>query len=110
MARPVLLVILLFVIVFTSQLDWNPQIVNEAEATPTLAQKQHHVTKRQEDIKEKIILSQEKNIHKLQKLVRSLEEQLLECRGRNGAVNDTLSSLTDILNDLEQKQILEDQS
>ncbi|KAK2981466.1 hypothetical protein RJ640_014127 [Escallonia rubra] len=54
MARPVLLVVLLFVIVFTSQLDWNPQIVNEAEATPTLAQKQHHVTKRQEDIKEKV--------------------------------------------------------
>ena len=42
-----------------------------------------------------IILKQERTIHRLNELVRSLEQRLLQCEGRNGTANDSVSPLTE---------------
>ncbi|XP_010246325.1 PREDICTED: uncharacterized protein LOC104589636 isoform X2 [Nelumbo nucifera] len=55
-----------------------------------------------------IILSQEKNIQRLNELVRSLREQLLQCRGNNDTINNSLTPLTENVNELERQHILED--
>ena len=55
-----------------------------------------------------IILSQEKNIQKLNELVRSLREQLLQCRGENDVDNGTTTPLAEILTELERHPLLED--
>ncbi|KAI3706545.1 hypothetical protein L6452_24359 [Arctium lappa] len=108
MSRPLLLVTLLLLMVLTSQLDWNQKIVNEVEArSSALSRKQQYVLEREESVKEKIILSQEKHIQKLKILVQSLQEQLLLCRGKDEFVNDTTGSLTELLNELKQHQIME---
>lgn len=54
-----------------------------------------------------IILSQEKSIQKLNELVRSLREQLSECRS-NGSASSSLSNLTESIIELERQQFLED--
>ncbi|KAI3683682.1 hypothetical protein L1987_84194 [Smallanthus sonchifolius] len=104
MSRPVVLVSLLLLMVFTSQFEWNQLIVNEVEARP-LALSQ--ILEKEESVKEKIILSQEKQIQKLKTLVQSLQEQLLVCKGKDDFVNDTTGSLTEILNELNHHQIME---
>ncbi|GMN39509.1 hypothetical protein TIFTF001_008728 [Ficus carica] len=86
MSRPWVLVCLLLVIVFTSQFEWKQQYGNEIE----------------------IILSQEKNIQKLNELVRSLRQQLLQCRGENEVDNGTSTPLTELLTELEKPPLLED--
>ena len=53
-----------------------------------------------------IILSQEKNIQRLNELVRSLREQLQQCRGNNEA-NSTVHPLTEHVIGLERQQLLE---
>ena len=53
-----------------------------------------------------IILSQKKSIEKLNELVRILQEQLLQCKEKTEAVN-SIASLTDLLNELEQQEILD---
>jgi len=55
-----------------------------------------------------IILSQEKNIQRLNELVRSLREQLLQCRGIYDTRNGTVTPLTENVYELERQQILED--
>lgn len=56
-----------------------------------------------------IILSQEKTIQKLNDLVRSLREQLLDCRSTNASTNSTLTRLAENIIELErQQQIVED--
>ncbi|KAL5152011.1 NAC domain-containing protein 40 [Glycine soja] len=55
-----------------------------------------------------IILVQEKNIRRLNELVRHLQEQLQQCRGRNGTINGTVSPLAERILELERQQILED--
>ncbi|KAI3826296.1 hypothetical protein L1987_00342 [Smallanthus sonchifolius] len=108
MSRPVLLVSLLLLMVFTSQFEWNQLIVNEVEARPlALSQKEQYILEKEESVKEKIILSQEKQIQKLKTLVQSLQEQLLVCKGKDDFVNDTTGSLTEILNELNHHQIME---
>lgn len=108
MSRPMLLVSLLLILIITSQFEWKQQLVSEIDATPTISHKQQQLSKREEAVKEKIILSQEKNIQRLNELVRSLRKQLLQCRVNNETVNDTISSLTDNVIELERQQILED--
>ncbi|XP_065856772.1 uncharacterized protein [Euphorbia lathyris] len=110
MSRPWVLVFLLLLIVFTSQFEWKQQFGNEIEASPGISRKEQFVSKREEAIKEKIILSQEKNIQKLNELVRSLREQLLQCRSENDGANGTSIPLTETehLHELELQQILED--
>lgn len=108
MSRPLLLVSLLLLMVFTSQFEWNQHIVNEVEARPlALSQKQQYILEREESVKEKIILSQEKHIQKLKTLVQNLQEQLLACRRKDEYVNDTTGSLTELLNGLNHQQIME---
>ncbi|KAJ6425619.1 hypothetical protein OIU84_026234 [Salix udensis] len=56
MARPWVLVCLLLLIVFTSQLEWKQQLGNEIEASPNVSQKdkqQQHSSNREEFVKEK---------------------------------------------------------
>lgn len=55
-----------------------------------------------------IILSQEKNIQKLNELVRSLREQLQQCKGEHEMVNATATPLTELLTELERQPLLED--
>ncbi|CAL5357213.1 unnamed protein product [Camellia sinensis] len=108
MSRPMLLVFLLIILIITSQFEWKQQLVSDIEANPNVSQKQQQISKREEAVKEKIILSQEKNIQRLNELVRSLREQLLQCRSNNDKLNGTVSSLTESVIDLERQQILED--
>ncbi|XP_071690468.1 uncharacterized protein [Rutidosis leptorrhynchoides] len=108
MSRPILLVSLLLFLVFTSQFEWNQHIVNEVEARPLdVSQKQHYLLDKEESVKEKIILSQEKHIQKLKSLVQSLQEQLMACKGKDEVVNDTTGSLTEQLNEINHHQIME---
>ncbi|KAA8518516.1 hypothetical protein F0562_015990 [Nyssa sinensis] len=44
-----------------------------------------------------IIPFQEKNVQELNELMRSLSEQLLQCRGKNQAVNDMAAPFTELL-------------
>ncbi|KAI4334196.1 hypothetical protein L6164_018915 [Bauhinia variegata] len=108
MSRPMLLVFLLLILIITSQFEWRQQLVVDVDSNPGISQKQHQISKREETIKEKIILVQEKNIRRLNELVRHLQEQLHQCRGNNGTVNGTVSSLAERILELEREQILED--
>ncbi|EEF32222.1 uncharacterized protein LOC8271119 [Ricinus communis] len=111
MSRPWVLVFMVMLIVFTSQFEWKQQFGTEIEATPTTISRtdQFH-SRREETVKEKIILSQEKNIQKLNELVRSLQEQLIQCRSENYVANGTAMPVNEAehLNELEQQPILED--
>ncbi|KAA3472016.1 hyaluronan mediated motility receptor-related family protein [Gossypium australe] len=80
MSRPWLLVFIVFIVMLTSQLEWKQQFGEEIEPTSTVSLKDQSLPKRQEYVKEKIILSQEKNIQKLNEQVRNLREQLLWCK------------------------------
>ncbi|EYU28528.1 hypothetical protein MIMGU_mgv1a016746mg [Erythranthe guttata] len=108
MSRPTLLVFLLLVLIITSQFEWRQQLVSDAETTHTQSQKQLQISLREESVKEKIILSQEKKLQTLNELVQSLKEQLQQCRSNNETSNSTLSSMTGKIIELEQLQILED--
>ncbi|KAK3205642.1 hypothetical protein Dsin_019688 [Dipteronia sinensis] len=102
MSRPLLLVFLLIILIITSQFEWRQPLIAELEAAPTVNQRQNHISKREEGVKEKIILSQEKNIHRLNELVRSLQQQLLQCRGNNETTNGTVSRMTEHVIELER--------
>ncbi|XP_018506517.1 uncharacterized protein LOC103961690 isoform X2 [Pyrus x bretschneideri] len=106
MSRPWLLVCLLLLIVFTSQFEWK-QYGND-DPSPSTSKKHKSISEREENVKEKIILSQEKSIQKLNELVRSLREQLLQCRGENEIVNGISAPLTELLSELERHPLLED--
>ncbi|VVA33872.1 PREDICTED: NAC domain-containing [Prunus dulcis] len=108
MSRPVLLVFLLIVLIITSQFEWRQPLVVDLDATPSISQKQNQISNREEAVKEKIILLQEKNIQRLNELVRSLREQLVQCRSKTQTTNHTVSFLTERVTELEQHQILED--
>ncbi|KAF8397952.1 hypothetical protein HHK36_016878 [Tetracentron sinense] len=108
MSRPMLLAFLLMILIITSQFEWKQQLVNELEASPSISQKQLHISNREEAVKEKIILSQEKNIQRLNDLLRSLREQLLQCRSNDETINGTATPLTENINEFERQQILQD--
>ncbi|XP_042518840.1 uncharacterized protein LOC122092674 [Macadamia integrifolia] len=107
MSRPMVLVFLLVILIITSQFEWKQQLVNELDASPSISQKQLQTSKREEIVKEKIILSQEKNIQRLNELVRTLREQLQQCRCNNDTINSTVT-LNENLNELERQHMLED--
>ncbi|KAJ4821942.1 hypothetical protein Tsubulata_036034 [Turnera subulata] len=115
MSRPMLLVCLLLVLIITSQFEWRQQLVNDIDPTPGVSHKQQQISKREEAVKEKIIhdllqiiLSQEKNIHKLNELIQSLRQQLSQCRCHNETANGTASSWTEHAIELERQQIVKD--
>ncbi|GAV86044.1 hypothetical protein CFOL_v3_29478 [Cephalotus follicularis] len=108
MSRPMLLAFLLIVLIITSQFEWRQQLVVDNDTTPNITQQKNQILKREEVVKEKIILSQEKNIQRLNELVRSLQQQLLQCRGNNESRNGTARHLSEHVNELKRQQILED--
>ncbi|KAK7261189.1 hypothetical protein RIF29_27494 [Crotalaria pallida] len=108
MSRPMLLVFLLIILIITSQFEWKQQLVPDVDSNPGISQKQHQITKGEDTVKEKIILVQEKNIRRLNELVRHLQEQLQQCRLSNETTNGTVSPLAERILELEQQQILED--
>ncbi|XWS73857.1 hypothetical protein CRYUN_Cryun02cG0165300 [Craigia yunnanensis] len=101
MSRPMLLVFLLLILIITSQFEWRQQLVVDIDTTPSITQKQQQISRKEEAVKEKIILSQEKNIQRLNELVRSLQQQLLQCKGNNKTTNGTVSHLTEHVIELE---------
>ncbi|KAB1227158.1 hypothetical protein CJ030_MR1G027723 [Morella rubra] len=106
MSRPMLLVFLLLILIITSQFEWKQQLVIDLDSAPNISQKQFQISKREEAVKEKIILSQEKSIHRLNELVRNLRAQLQQCRDNNGTTDGNLSPLTEHVIELERQQIL----
>ncbi|KAJ6804200.1 uncharacterized protein M6B38_263640 [Iris pallida] len=108
MSKPMVLVFLLVILIITSQFEWKQQLVNDMEGNPSISQKQQHFSSREEVIKEKIILSQEKNIQKLNELVQTLQQHLLQCQGSNGPTDITGNSSTADRNEIKRQQILED--
>lgn len=56
MSRPMLLVFLLIVLIITSQFEWKQQLVSDIDATPAISQKQQQIMKREEVVKEKVII------------------------------------------------------
>ncbi|KAG8387455.1 hypothetical protein BUALT_Bualt02G0023100 [Buddleja alternifolia] len=92
MSRPMLLVFLLIILIITSQFEWRQPLVNDIDTASREAQKQQQISQREENVKEKIILSQEKNIQRLNELIRSLRGQLQHCRNNNETFNGTFSS------------------
>ncbi|CAA7039354.1 unnamed protein product [Microthlaspi erraticum] len=108
MSRPIMLVFLLIILIVTSQFEWRQPLL-ELDAAPSLSEKQHQITKREDAVKEKIILSQERHIQRLNDLVRSLRMELLQCKGENETRNATEASHLDKqFIELERKHILED--
>ncbi|KAF9684676.1 hypothetical protein SADUNF_Sadunf04G0143400 [Salix dunnii] len=108
MSRPMLLVFLLLILIITSQFEWRQPLVNDLDLKPAVNPKQLQISKWEEGVKEKIILSQEKNIHRLNELVRSLKQQLLQCKCTNDPRSGTSAPLTERIIELERQQILED--
>lgn len=103
-----LLVFLLLILIITSQFEWKQQLVIDLDAAPSISQKQQQMSKREEAVKEKIILSQEKNIQRLNEMVRSLKEQLVQCRGYNETRGNVVTPMTENVIELERQQSLED--
>ncbi|KAL2507424.1 Secoisolariciresinol dehydrogenase [Forsythia ovata] len=108
MSRGMLLIVLMLILIITSQIEWRQQLGIDSDTSSRESQKQPQFSKREEVVKEKIILTQEKNIQRLNELVRSLKEQLQLCQCNNETINGTVSSLTENIIELEQQQILED--
>ncbi|KAF8693322.1 hypothetical protein HU200_038711 [Digitaria exilis] len=104
-SRPIVLVFLLVVLIITSQFEWKQQLVNELEST---ARSQKHISSREELIKDKIILSQEKMIQKLNDFIQNLQQQLLQCRGNNKTVHSSGASLTSYISDIRRQQMMDD--
>ncbi|CAH2072185.1 unnamed protein product [Thlaspi arvense] len=109
MSRPVMLVFLLVILIVTSQFEWRQPLV-ELDAAPSLNQKHQQIAKKEEAVKEKIILSQERHIQRLNDLVRSLQMQLLRCKlGENVTRNATETfHLNKQFIELERKNIVQD--
>ncbi|KAK1311161.1 hypothetical protein QJS10_CPA08g01427 [Acorus calamus] len=115
MSRPMVLVFLLVLLIVTSQFEWKQPLVNEMDPGPRgLSVKQQRILKKEEVVKEKIILSQERTIHMLNELVQTLQQQLLQCQSNNSNNNNITTnapkgdSLAVNINKLDRQQILED--
>nr|CAB3456217.1 unnamed protein product [Digitaria exilis] len=113
--RPVVLVLLLLVLVITSQFEWKQQIGEAADADPASAHRRQQLLAREHAVKEKlycrlqIILSQEKNIQQLNQLIESLQRQLLHCRGSNNTVHTTTIPATEV-SEAEEHETIEDEN
>ncbi|MBA0716775.1 hypothetical protein Golax_015580 [Gossypium laxum] len=124
MSRPWLLVFVVFIVMLTSQFEWKQQFGEEIEPTSTVSLKDQSLSKRQEYVKEKvspfpqfsdilstlsqIILSQERNIQKLNEQVRNLREQLLWCKAEAEISNASAFALSEHLSEIEQQPMLDD--
>ncbi|GLJ21748.1 hypothetical protein SUGI_0405740 [Cryptomeria japonica] len=75
--------LVLMILILTSQSEWKQQLKNEIEPTAPFPKKQHQISNKHERIKEQIILSQEKKIHLLNELVKTLQQQVTQCKNSN---------------------------
>ncbi|KAF8090100.1 hypothetical protein N665_0487s0020 [Sinapis alba] len=107
MSKPIRLVCLLVILIVTSQFEWRQPLV-DLDAPTTISLKQQQISDREEAVKDKIIISQERHIQNLNELVRSLQLQLLQCKGDNGTKNatKTFHSNKQFI-EVERKQILQ---
>ncbi|XP_050941087.1 uncharacterized protein LOC127149484 [Cucumis melo] len=106
MSRSMLLVFLFVILIITSQFEWRQQLVPEVDTTVNSQKQQQQISTREEAVKEKILLSQERNIQRLNEVVRSLRQQLQQCRGRN--ITNGTALLTGHILELERLHVLED--
>lgn len=104
-----MLVFLLLVLVITSQFEWKQQIGEAADADPAAARRRQQLHAREDAVKEKIILSQEKNIQQLNQLIESLQRQLLHCRGSNNTVHAAAAVATEA-SEVEGHEVIEDEN
>ncbi|CAN6203530.1 unnamed protein product [Urochloa humidicola] len=107
--RPVVLVLLLLVLIITSQFEWKQQIGDAADADPAAVRRRQQLLAREDAVKEKIILSQEKNIQQLNQLIESLQRQLLHCRGSNNTVHTTTVPATEV-GEVEEHETIDDEN
>ncbi|VAH45967.1 hypothetical protein VPH35_028749 [Triticum aestivum] len=105
--RPVVLVCLLIVLIITSQFEWKQQIEDAADADPVTARRRQQVLAKEDAVKEKILLSQEKNIQQLNELIESLQRQLLHCRGSNKTIHTTTIAATEA-SEVDGHEIIDD--
>uniref|UniRef100_A0A1J3DGJ5 Uncharacterized protein n=1 Tax=Noccaea caerulescens TaxID=107243 RepID=A0A1J3DGJ5_NOCCA len=99
MTRSWVLLFVLMFIVLTWQLECKEQLESEVESSSRpliLSDKEQHVPQGKESVHEKKILSQEKNIQKLNELVEDLRRQLMQCRNENQV------ELTELVTELDQ--------
>ncbi|CAN6213658.1 unnamed protein product, partial [Urochloa humidicola] len=108
--RPVVLVLLLLVLIITSQFEWKQQIGDAADADPAAARRRQQLLAREDAVKEKIILSQEKNIQQLNQLIESLQRQLLHCRGSNNTVHTTTVPAATEVGEVEEHETIDDEN
>ncbi|EFJ17261.1 hypothetical protein SELMODRAFT_179093 [Selaginella moellendorffii] len=86
MSRPMVLALVLLFLIFSSQTEWLQQVKIEPEAEPpprALHASSHQVNEQkagQTSLSSQIIFLQEKQIHTLTQLVRSLRNQLSLCQ------------------------------
>ncbi|KAI4370159.1 hypothetical protein MLD38_018535 [Melastoma candidum] len=106
MSRPWVLVFLFLMIMFTSQFEWKQQFGSEVDPKPSSSSREQ-IDHREEVVKEKIILSQERNIQKLEKIIRTLRQQLQICRGDDMNAT-TRMPLDKILTEMHRTASLED--
>ncbi|KAJ3675123.1 hypothetical protein LUZ60_004165 [Juncus effusus] len=105
MHKPVLLLCLFVVLMITSQFEWKSQLVTELEASSDISLKKQHSLTGEELVKEKIILSQEKTIQRLNEFIQSLQQQLILCRGNDNVTNGSTSNFFD---EFQRQQMMED--
>ncbi|RCV06680.1 hypothetical protein SEVIR_1G185500v4 [Setaria viridis] len=104
-SRPVVLVFLLVILIVTSQFEWKQQLVNELEST---TRNHQHISSREELVKDKIILSQEKMIQKLNDFIQNLQQQLVQCRENNKTIHSSGTSLTSYISEIQRHQMMDD--
>ncbi|KAG8070919.1 hypothetical protein GUJ93_ZPchr0006g46139 [Zizania palustris] len=92
-------------IIVKSQFEWKQQLVNELEST---SHKQKHISSRGELVKDKIILSQEKMIQRLNEYIQNLQQQLLQCCGNIMMVNSSGSSLISYISEIQRQKMMDD--
>lgn len=102
-----MLVCLLIVLIITSQFEWKQQIEDAADADPATARRRQQVLAKEDAVKEKILLSQEKNIQQLNELIESLQRQLLHCRGSNNTIHATTIAATEV-SEVDGHEIIDD--
>ncbi|XP_022153051.1 uncharacterized protein LOC111020647 [Momordica charantia] len=104
MSRSMLLVFLFVILIITSQFEWRQQLVPEVE-TAENSQKQQQISKREEAVKEQIILSQERNIQRLNEVVRSLREELQQCKGSNKNITNGTTLMSSHILELQRLRV-----
>ncbi|GER33213.1 hyaluronan mediated motility receptor-relatedfamily protein [Striga asiatica] len=84
MSKLMLIIALLMVLVIVSQIEWRQPFLGDVDP-----QKQIPDAEREKVVKEKIILIQEKSIHKLNEAIQNLNKKLKKCACFNMTLNNS---------------------